>query len=167
MARCPKCGAIQSDGPQCPACGVYYHKIRSAPAPEPKRESIWTQPLSVDEIIKRHPLSAAVTVLLSGALVIWVLLGGLRSGQDSPRESPHAKDARQACAEYVRGATNFPRTVDIHWFSGVQTRDLPDGNLLVHMRFTAKNAFGVEIEHQANCRTDPRGQLLNANIQTF
>jgi hypothetical protein len=77
----------------------------------------------------------------------------------------HIDKARavRLCENYAKSAANFPSTVDFSTFWDLAVTEHPNGNTTVLSSFTAKNAFGLELEHNIRCLLDPSG-LIEANI---
>jgi hypothetical protein len=71
--------------------------------------------------------------------------------------------AVRLCEDYAKSAANFPSTVDFSRLWDLAVTEHPNGNTTVLSSFRAKNAFGLELEHNIRCLLNAGG-LIEANI---
>jgi hypothetical protein len=76
----------------------------------------------------------------------------------APKAYPEAP-SRQACEEAIEARVLHPSTLDIHHFLGYATKVFNNSNRIVIQEFTAKNSFGLELKHRAQCLIAPNGSL--------
>ncbi len=67
--------------------------------------------------------------------------------------------SRRACELAIRARVSHPSTLDIHHVLGYATEVHNNGNRSVIQEFSAKNSFGLELEHRARCLIQPNGNL--------
>ena len=75
-----------------------------------------------------------------------------------PGAYPEAQ-SRQACESAIRIRVSHPSTLDIYHFLGYATKVHNNGNRTVVQEFSAKNSFGLKLEHRARCLIQPDGTL--------
>lgn len=75
-----------------------------------------------------------------------------------PEAYPEAQ-SRQACERAIKARVSHPSTLDIHRVLGYATEVHNNGNRTVIQEFSAKNSFGLELEHRARCLIQPDGTL--------
>lgn len=55
---------------------------------------------------------------------------------------------------------SFPSTVDIHSFAGyAMSVGAGNGYRIIDQSFSAKNAYGLELQYAARCWTKPNGEF--------
>lgn len=67
--------------------------------------------------------------------------------------------SRRACEQAIQARVSHPPTLDIHRVLGYTTEVHNNGNRTVIQEFSAKNSFGLELEHRARCLIQPNGIL--------
>jgi hypothetical protein len=58
--------------------------------------------------------------------------------------------AKERCEQYIKGQLSIPSTFDSGWLDW-STREWANGNREVLIKFTAKNAFNLELPLTARC----------------
>lgn len=61
------------------------------------------------------------------------------------------------CQGMIERQVNYPRTLD-HKILSTSVYRAPNGNVVVTAPFSAKNAFGVEMDAKARCVFTPNGE---------
>jgi hypothetical protein len=64
-----------------------------------------------------------------------------------------------ACRSAIEANSLHPSTLDIHDVLGYATEVHNNGNRTVIQEFTAKNAFGTELDFRARCLIQPNGTV--------
>jgi hypothetical protein len=74
--------------------------------------------------------------------------------------------AKERCEQYIKGQLSIPSTFDSGWLDW-STREWANGNREVLIKFTAKNAFNLELPLTARCLFIPTakdGYEMEGNI---
>ena len=75
-----------------------------------------------------------------------------------PDAYPEAQ-SRQACERAITARVSHPSTLDVHRVLGYATKVHNNGNRTVIQEFSAKNSFGLKLEHRARCLIQSDGTL--------
>ncbi|MAT50939.1 MAG: hypothetical protein CMK32_07130 [Porticoccaceae bacterium] len=99
------------------------------------------------------PKVTFTAIIATVLFVIW-------AGSQDPSASSHIyrMTALEQCQAAARKSARFPATVDYQTMAS-SINELPGGRTKVRLPFTAKNIFGVEIEHVAWCLFDKSGMI--------
>jgi len=74
-------------------------------------------------------------------------------------------DAMNACSKAIKDRSLLPSELDIHVILGTEFYQAPTThNMVLHMDFDAKNAFGVKIPYTGTCYFPP-GEVGSIEIQ--
>ncbi|MDN7743072.1 hypothetical protein QZM78_03350 [Burkholderia multivorans] len=93
------------------------------------------------------------------AAMAGVMLAACGNKEDDAMRHAIAERDTQAlvlCQDYARSQANHPSTVDFSTW-GTRIKGQPDGSVIVLTKFTAKNAFGLELKFEAVCRVNGHG----------
>lgn len=91
---------------------------------------------------------------------VWFTPGEVETGSTLavPTAYPETQ-SRKACERAIKARASHPSTLDIHHVLGYATEVHNNGNRTVIQEFSAKNSFGLELEHRARCLIQPDGTL--------
>jgi hypothetical protein len=96
-------------------------------------------------------------------IFILVFILGKCKGKSKPEDTSDV-EYMAACQKMIKQQANYPATVDHKHFSTSAYR-APNGNIVVTAPFSAKNAFGVEVDAKARCVFASNGETEITIIQ--
>lgn len=113
------------------------------------------------ELSTRSPLDNLLFWIDCGNDRIWVSEAEIKANQKILSQAERAwdhNDAINACKKMIRLHATIPSSVTFHDFVGLSVREADiTHNVVVHLDFDARNAFGAQIPFTAIC-TFPPGQ---------
>lgn len=157
LIRCPECEkSISETADSCPHCGWRL-------TPE--------QVLQIKERQAKEK-NLAVGCLVIGALVVSVIvIGALVAGNSSDAGSPKPNSsvtgvpfetAYRSCLDLTKSHVTYPSSFDDKWT--YKNEGLYNTAGIVLVRFSVRNAFGMEIEGKSTCKIIENDQLWLDNV---
>ncbi len=104
-------------------------------------------------------IALVIGVIIALAFILWP------ENKDSSKDSVTSIEtsAKQSCMEYIRSIVRNKSTLDINYLTDTKVTKHSNGRYTVYMGFDAQNDFGVEQNFVAECLTDSKGSLIEAN----